>query len=218
MSNNLDDLDETAPVGSTAFVSDLDDAVQETRLFLKDWVDREHVKNGGRHKFTSGNTAARLTIGTNDAENGSIYINTETGAIDAVIASAWVTTNKASRSPIHFVGSVLTGGLTRYLGTVIGAADLDARLPCPYKGTIKNLYVELNVAPGLGQTVVCTLMLNGVAQTLTCTITGAATLTGSDITHSVTIAAGDTISLRVVTSGSVPTTTIKSVVEHLETP
>ena len=69
-------------------------------------------------------------------------------------------------------------------------------------GKIKNLYVELDAAPGTGDdTYTFTLMYDGSPTALTCAIAGTAT-SASDTTHEIDVVAGKIISLRVVSSGS----------------
>ena len=63
-------------------------------------------------------------------------------------------------------------------------------------GTITNLYVELSVDPGTSpDAYTFTLMLNGAATALTCSIVADST-SGNDTAHSVSVAAGDVVSLR----------------------
>lgn len=66
-------------------------------------------------------------------------------------------------------------------------------------GTIKNLYIELAVAPGVASTAAFTLRKNGADTALTVTISGTDT-TGSDTSNTVTFAAGDRINWKCVTS------------------
>jgi len=69
-------------------------------------------------------------------------------------------------------------------------------------GKIKNLYVELDAAPGTGDdTYTFTLMYDGSPSALTCAIVGTAT-SASDTTHEIDVVAGKLICLRVVSSGS----------------
>jgi len=63
--------------------------------------------------------------------------------------------------------------------------------------TLKSLYVYLTVAPGAGNNYALTLMKNGIATALTCTIADADT-TGNDTAHEVEIADDDNLSLRCV--------------------
>ncbi len=97
-----------------------------------------------------------------------------------------------------------TGAGTVYVTPTITNATLQAtdatglsRMWVPKSGTIKNLYVNLSVAPGTSDSRTFTLTKNGVAQTVTCQISGAA-ITASDLTHSFTVNAGDEISLKIV--------------------
>lgn len=64
-------------------------------------------------------------------------------------------------------------------------------------GKIKNLYVELSAAPGIGvgDGYRFTLMRNGVATILTCTVTQPAT-SASDLVNEVDVVAGDYITFR----------------------
>lgn len=101
--------------------------------------------------------------------------------------------------------------LKTWLGGMIDTTSLTTQYVCPVgrqsagtpsfstpivaalAGTIKNLYVVLNAAPGVGITITLTFLKNGVSQTLLVSITGNVATTGSDTTHSFTVAAGDSI-------------------------
>ena len=71
----------------------------------------------------------------------------------------------------------------------------------PYSGTSKNLFVQVNAAPGAGQSYTYTVNKTGTNQTVTCQIASAAT-TCNDTTHSFTFVAGDYLSVQVVTSAT----------------
>lgn len=71
----------------------------------------------------------------------------------------------------------------------------------PTAGVISQLYIRMSAAPAAG-TAIFTLMKNAAAQALTVTITAGGATTGSDLTHAVSFVAGDTVSLRYVTSGA----------------
>ncbi len=73
-------------------------------------------------------------------------------------------------------------------------------------GTVATLYVMMATAPGAGTSYAFTMMKNGSAQTVTCTISDTAT-SCSDTAHSFTVVAGDLISLRSVPTNS-PTTAV----------
>lgn len=67
--------------------------------------------------------------------------------------------------------------------------------------TLKNFYAAVAAAPGGAQTYVMTVRKNGVATTITCTMTGAAT-TCNDTTHTAAFVAGDLISTQMVLSAT----------------
>ncbi len=62
-------------------------------------------------------------------------------------------------------------------------------------GVLRNLVINLPVVTG--HTTTWTVMLNGVATLLTCTL-GAADLTGSDLLHDIAVVAGDDLELKLV--------------------
>ena len=70
----------------------------------------------------------------------------------------------------------------------------------PTPGAIKKLYV-LSPAPGAGKSRTFTLRKNGSSQTLTCTVADAAT-TANDTANSVSVAAGDVVSLTTTPTGT----------------
>ena len=88
MAVDLTTMDATKPDGATEQVAVLDNYLREVRANLKDWANIEHGLTGGRHKFAVGNTASRPATGL---ETGTIYINTQTGAIEYWDGAAWQT-------------------------------------------------------------------------------------------------------------------------------
>jgi len=70
----------------------------------------------------------------------------------------------------------------------------------PTPGAIKKLYV-LSPAPGAGKSRTFTLRKNGSSQTVTCTVADAAT-TANDTANSVSVAAGDVVSLTTTPTGT----------------
>lgn len=97
------------------------------------------------------------------------------------------------------VFSPLTGGMnssSSWAGSHGGGS-----FPCPTGGTIDRLYVRLGATLGVGASIQITLNVNGSTTTLTATISsGAATAT--DLTHSISVNAGDTLSWQVTTISS----------------
>jgi hypothetical protein len=75
------------------------------------------------------------------------------------------------------------------------------QMPIPLGGVVNNLQVRLSGNPGNGRQYTFTVLRNGVASGLTCTVSGSSATSCSD-TDSTVWAAGDTIALQ-----SVPTST-----------
>lgn len=72
----------------------------------------------------------------------------------------------------------------------------------PFSGTIRNLYIDVNTNTLDSGSVVFTLMKNGVATSLTLTVSfGVVSITG-DTSHTVTVTAGDRISIRAACTGT----------------
>jgi hypothetical protein len=74
-------------------------------------------------------------------------------------------------------------------------------LPWAASGTLRNLIVKLSTAPGSGKSFVFTVRVNGVDSGVTVTIADTDT-TARDITNSVSVSAGDYVSLKAVPSGT----------------
>ncbi len=74
----------------------------------------------------------------------------------------------------------------------------------PMAGTVSNFYVILNGSPGINHWYTFVVRKNGADTPVTGTISGTAT-TGSDLTNSVSFAAGDYISIMVTPSAANPT-------------
>lgn len=87
------------------------------------------------------------------------------------------------------------GGDAAWNGTITNESQL-----IPVAGTLSRLFIKVQTAPGAGKSWAFTLYVNGSATALTLTIADAAT-TGSDITNSVSVSAGDRISLECVATG-----------------
>jgi len=101
--------------------------------------------------------------------------------------------------------SLISGGGTMYAapfgGQPLAALKNEQQFIAGKTLRLRNLYVKLDAVPGLGNTVVFTVMVNGVASALTCTV-GAAATTSNDLTHDADIVAGDLIGLKIVGTGT----------------
>jgi hypothetical protein len=93
-------------------------------------------------------------------------------------------------------------GVLGTIAVVTNTADSTDYPPAPSAGTIGNLYVVLTVAPGAGTSRTITIKKNNSNQTLTCTVSDAAT-TCNDTSHTFSVTAGDVLSWTATLSGSV---------------
>lgn len=89
----------------------------------------------------------------------------------------------------------LTAGHLSALGW--SATETDSQIIIPTGGTISNLHAKISSTPGTSKSYQFTLMKNGAATTLDLTLSGAVG-SGSDTTHSVSVSAGDTLTLRCI--------------------
>ena len=82
----------------------------------------------------------------------------------------------------------------------------------PYSGTLKNLYIRIGATVSGSGNIVLTLMKNGVATaiTITCTNADGNNYTKSDTTNTVSVVAGDLISIRGVNAGSASGTIVST--------
>jgi len=102
---------------------------------------------------------------------------------------------------LTFCGKLIAAGNTKYLTVGDGDADINpvpyTLIACPIAGTLKSLHVYIQVAAGDTYETNFTVMINGVAKSITCKIENEET-EGSDVTHTEAVALGDKIGIRVV--------------------
>jgi hypothetical protein len=98
----------------------------------------------------------------------------------------------------------LSGNQTSFYGPfnpVKGATDEAVRMVLPVGGTVSNLAVNIKTATGnAGKEWKFTIMKNGVATTLACSMNGATASCTSAVPQ--TFASGEQLSLRDVSSGN----------------
>lgn len=99
--------------------------------------------------------------------------------------------------------STMAINLTRFMGAANVASALTniGSYVVPSAGAISGLYVSSDANGFSLATTTVTLMKNNVATALTATL-AAGVLSGNDTTHSISVVAGDSISMRVVTSNA----------------
>ena len=124
---------------------------------------------------------------------------------DADAATVRATLAVIYRSHLFCKSNGIAAATTEYMDMANSyAAIADAEFAVSVPGTIKNMYANASGAPGAGESFAYTLFKNGVAQTLTCTISDPDT-SANDTTNTVTVASGDKIAIRCVTSATAAT-------------
>jgi hypothetical protein len=153
------------------------------------------------YNYFAGNVGIGTTSPSHalDIVGDAIYLN---GANILTGAPANVVTYSAGNFAFS-LNTTMAINLTRYLGaanTAAATSDVAAYV-VPKAGVINKLYVVADANSFSAATTQFTLMKNGVAQALTCTLAAAA-LNCNDQSNSVSVSAGDSISMKVVTSNS----------------
>ena len=143
------------------------------------------------------------------ANEGYLYYVTDEGLLERSSGSSWQV-----NSPKGYLWfGCGRGYATESLASVTEYSDdgawdssstteTDVGIIMPIAGTLKNFYIDVSANTLDAGNTVFTIMLNGVATSITKTVAFGVTSVTSDLVHTATIAIGDRISLRAVVSGS----------------
>lgn len=97
--------------------------------------------------------------------------------------------------------ATVAAAATTFLGTNgENATETIVRMVMPVAGVLRNLYVVAAAVAGAAQSFTYTVRVNGADTTITCAVSGAVATTANDTTHTATVAAGDTVDFKLVTS------------------
>lgn len=124
-----------------------------------------------------------------------------------IVISAKFVGSVAGESPIYAGGNItsMATGAASYSPLCTngswGATEAVVSSLASPPGVIDKLYVLLTGTPGSAKSYALTLYKNGSPTALTCTVSDLGT-SANDTTHSVTVAAGDTLSIESVPSGT----------------
>jgi len=135
-------------------------------------------------------------------------------ALSTALASGFMSAAQFTRLSNTIISTMMWGNdgvssttATRFLapGYLSSTAHTTAiQFRCPCAGTLKNFYVHHNSGAGNGNAIVYTIMINNIASTLTISMASTAA-DGSDLVHTVAVAQGDLIDIRVTKELSVGT-------------
>lgn len=93
----------------------------------------------------------------------------------------------------------VVGGINS--SSALSANQANEAVIVPTSGTLSNLYVQHVTVPGAGNSFVYVLFQNGIATAITATISGT-NATANDLTHSIAVTAGDTLSWQATPTGT----------------
>ncbi|KND51093.1 MAG: Fibronectin type III domain protein [Parcubacteria bacterium C7867-007] len=121
--------------------------------------------------------------------------------------SAELTYGVAKETSFSGGGATLSTTAYNYFATYGGAAFTtiaSSSVIISSSGTVDKLYFQLGTAPGASVGYNAYVYHNGATSTLTCSVTGSATLQCSDLSNSISVTAGDTLSVGTAPIGAVP--------------
>ncbi len=148
-------------------------------------------------------------VNANGAHSGANSDITSLTALSTPLSTAQGGTGRTTGVPSFLAfsnGSANSVAGTQYF-TVARVDSNEGLVPfgVPVGGTLRNMYAKSGAAPTGSESYTFTLRKNGVSQALTCRTLGGASAS-QDIAHSVTVVAGDLITVQlVVTGGAIST-------------
>jgi len=198
---NLSILLNTAPGSgsSYAFTLRLNGADTDLVTTVSD-TDKSAINETDEVSVSAGDTVAIKVVPTNtpnvgDASWSFIFIP-DTGN-ETILLGADYDAPKINGNDYN----LLQGGSTWNSTALAG----QRKSMVPTGGTLKDFYVQLDTAPDTGKSYTFTVYLNGSATGVTLTISDTAT-TGSDLSNTVAVVAGDTVAIKCA-PGSTPDAT-----------
>lgn len=145
-----------------------------------------------------------ISVTPSGTPTGSVTIRTCLEFTSTVLAESMLLAtsggNAEGSGGPHYIGV----GTAPTVGTE--TVETNVSLVLPVTGTLKNLFIGMNTAPGAGTNRVFAVMINGVASGVTCTVADSAT-SANDTSNTVSVTAGDLVSIRCTNTGSTASTT-----------
>lgn len=135
--------------------------------------------------------------------NGTAYTLPTTGDSNwsTQVSAFFVALAESCSAILTFGGAAFSPAGTFYLPAGFGTSlASEVVFPVPYAGVLQQLRVKCGTAPTVA-TAVVTVRKNGSDTALTATV-GISATTASDTTHQVSVAAGDTVSVKLTNAGA----------------
>jgi hypothetical protein len=155
------------------------------------------------------NNRAPTSHASNHQNGGGDEVATSSAAANAipkaggtgVLDIGWLPTDARIVAAPNLGASVIGNGATVYLmpDLTTGVATEVAALLCTKAGTIRDLFVYMVTGPTTSESITFTVRKNSVGSSLTVTVSNPAQ-SGSDTTNTVSVAAGDRISIEAIAS------------------
>jgi hypothetical protein len=155
------------------------------------------VKSGMAVPVVEGSSAKKVYLLTT---TGAITVDTTSLTFEGVVADSDATENM-----LFGAGQVGSSTTTRYLFPCYSdslAQTSAVQFRASRAGTLRNLRVRHNITAGNGNNIVYTVRKNGAGTTLTVT-SASTTADGSDVAHTVGVAAGDLLDIEITKAAGI---------------
>ena len=141
-------------------------------------------------------------IQTTGGTNPTLSIAAATNSVAGSMSAADKTKLDLSGDPYVWSATTNQPGTTLFAVPGLGPAQSsEVQIPIPRAGTLKALFASASTAPGLTHTDTITVRKNGVDTSIVASLVGAVTA-GNDISHTVSVVAGDLLSVKIVQGAS----------------
>jgi hypothetical protein len=170
-----------------------------------------NVSNSGSSNYLGENIFNSLGTGvtlTSNAPSWTLGANSFAG----VTTNYSIGTQSVNYTSYHAIGggsfgTAIPTSSTYYVGTAGANANIGQNQQVISQvGTLAKLTVQAYATVGAGQSWVATVYLNGVATSMTCTISGSSNAVCQDFTHTVALASASDITVGVTTSSGATVT------------
>jgi len=165
-------------------------------ILLKNGVTTLLTVNIADSATTGNNLSDEITVAAGDY----LCIKTTPNNYPTTRIPTWVVdfvpTTPGETLLLAYSGGILNNQFGSVIGGFTHATEFNTQLLIPCPGIISNFYIRSSAAAGSGKTLTYTILKNGVAQTLTTSLTGTSQVTNNDIVNSFTVVAGDKISIQ----------------------